>query len=269
MTLSNTPDLKYSGHSLLSASYKSPEIFADVFKNLPEEIDILERKKLRDELVNIRIREQKRINIAIISALEEERNRLSEELHDNVNQLLTSAKLHISVAKNSETNRNELLDKASDYIMTAVAEIRKLSKSLNSKIISNIGLQKSLYDIISNFKSLMSIEIDTDINLKVLEKLNKEQQLMIFRVVQEQSNNIIKYSQATKVRVIISEDNIHNCKLLIEDNGIGFDAEQLRNKRSQGIGFTNIHSRVDVCNGKLKIISSPGNGCVLEIIFPI
>ena len=268
MNLLNTLKLKHSRTQLLSANYKSPELLDELFDNLPDAFDVTDRNKFKEDLIDIRVQEQKQINAAIIKALEEERNRLSEELHDNVNQLLTSAKLHISVAKYSEKDRNELLDKASSYIHTAVDEIRKLSKSLNSKIISNIGIQKSLDDIISNMTELAHIEIDTDINLKVLEKLNNEQQLMIFRVVQEQSNNIIKYSKATKVCIFLTEEKDTSYKLIITDNGIGFEHEAIFHKKASGIGFTNIHSRVDACNGKLKIISAPGKGCLIEINFP-
>ena len=139
-------------------------------------VDITERKRMRDELMNSRIQEQKQINLAAIVAQEEERNRLSEELHDNVNQLLISSKLHIGAAKNAGDDRNNLLDKASSYILMAVDEIRKLSKSLNSKIVSNIGIKKSLSDIISNITQLTDIKIETDINSDVLEKLTNEQQ---------------------------------------------------------------------------------------------
>lgn len=230
-------------------------------------IDITERKKMKDELTKAQILKQKQINIAALSAQEEERNRLSEELHDNVNQLLFSSKLHIGAAKNAGDKQGELLDKASDYILMAVEEIRKLSKSLNSKIISSVGIQKSISDIVLNLKQLTNIDVETDIDSRVIDKLNHEQQLMVFRVVQEQTNNIVKYADAKKVHIALNEE-ADMFKLIIADNGKGFDVSSIKEKKSSGIGFTNMHSRVNACNGNLQIISAPGNGCCLQILFP-
>ena len=229
-------------------------------------IDITDRKKMRDELMKSQVLKQKQINIATLKAQEEERNRLSEELHDNVNQLLISSKLHIGAAKTAD-NRDELMNKAADYIMMAIEEIRKLSRELNSKIVSNVGIQKSIGDIVINLKQLTGIEVETDIHTSVIDKLTDEQQLMVFRVVQEQSNNIIKYAQATKVHIALNEESGY-FKLLITDNGKGFNVEEVTKKEQSGIGFTNMNSRVDACNGTFNIQSSPGNGCTLQIIFP-
>src|SRR5207249_11000048 len=99
-------------------------------------VEITERKKIEAALLNEQVQKQKMINQATLHAQEEERNRISRELHDNVNQLLMSSRLHIDVAKNSHDNQDELLDKASEYLLMAVEEIRLLSKALNSKVIS-------------------------------------------------------------------------------------------------------------------------------------
>ena len=98
-------------------------------------LDVTERKKMQAELVNEQIQKQKQINQATLEAQEEERNRISGELHDNVNQLLMSSKLHIGAAKKATNNQGELLDKATEYLMMAVEEIRALTKSLNSSAV--------------------------------------------------------------------------------------------------------------------------------------
>ncbi|MEP6701100.1 MAG: ATP-binding protein, partial [Bacteroidota bacterium] len=87
----------------------------------------------------------------------------------------------------------------------------------------------------------------------------------LFRIIQEQTNNITKYAEAKSVQIMINEANnmIH---LVISDDGVGFDIFE---KNTKGIGFINIISRVDAYYGKVNIISSPGNGCTIEICFPI
>ena len=205
------------------------------------------------------------VNQATINAQEEERNRISGELHDNVNQLLMSAKLHIGVAKNNSENQKMMLDKATDYLLLAVEEIRALSKKMNSKVVASVGLLESMADIVYNMQELHKIEMQTDIDISVIDKLTPEQQLMVFRIVQEQTGNIVKHAEATIGRILLKEKD-QQIQLMISDNGKGFDMEKTK---LNGIGHINIFNRVDAYNGKAEMVSSPGNGCTLNIIFPL
>ena len=148
--------------------------------------------------------------------------------------------------------------------MLALEEIRKLSKSLNTSLVKAVGLENSIEDVLNNMIQTKGIEVDFQFNPRVAEKLNDEQQLMLFRIIQEQTSNIIKYADAANVTLLLNETggNVH---LVIRDDGKGFDTKQ----KSRGIGFVNIFSRVDAYHGKANIISSPGNGCTLEIRIPV
>jgi len=225
--------------------------------------DITDRKLLELQLLNEQVQKQKLINQATIDAQEKERGMISAELHDNVNQLLMSARLHISAAKNN-SNANELVDKASAYLLQAVEEIRSLSKKLNSTIVKTVGLQESVMDICRNMKQFNEIEVTTNIQQKVIDKLTQEQQLVVFRIIQEQSNNIIKYSRASNATITLTEKN-NQCSLVISDNGIGFDKTK---QKASGIGFINIFNRVDAYNGKVEIVTYPDNGCTVNISIP-
>ncbi|MEP7257150.1 MAG: ATP-binding protein, partial [Flavitalea sp.] len=88
--------------------------------------------------------------------------------------------------------------------------------------------------------------------------------LMVFRIVQEQLNNILKHSKASEaeIKLVVSKENLN---ITVTDNGIGFDTR----KKIRGIGLTNITSRAEVHNGQVKVISSPGHGCTLKIIIPV
>jgi len=227
--------------------------------------NITERKKLEAQLLHEQVQKQKMINQAIIKAQEKERNRISGELHDNVNQLLMSAKLHICVAKNKEVEPNELLEKANEYLLMAVEEIRNLSKKLTSTSITNVGLQKSIADIAATMLLLQDIHLYPYISDDVVEKLSGEQQLMVYRIIQEQSNNILKYAETNEAIISLKEVN-QNVELIISDNGVGFDKTQ---QKASGIGFINIFNRVDAYNGKVEIITAPGEGCTLIINFPL
>ena len=225
--------------------------------------DVSERKKLEAQLLNEQVKKQKLINQATIEAQEKERGMISAELHDNVNQLLMSARLHIGAAKNND-DQIDLLDKASNYVLQAVEEIRSLSKRLNTAIVKTVGLEQSILDICRNMKQFNDITVTTDLQQAVTEKLTQEQQLVIFRIIQEQSNNIIKYSRASAATISLSEIK-NQCCLIISDNGIGFDKEK---QKVNGIGFINIFNRIDAYNGKVEINTYPDNGCTLNITMP-
>ncbi|HEX7844436.1 MAG TPA: PAS domain S-box protein, partial [Chitinophagaceae bacterium] len=226
--------------------------------------DLTERKKLEAQLLNDEIQKQKQLSQASILAQEQERNNISKELHDNVNQILSSARLFMNTAQKDIEQRDELLAKAIEYQTLALEEIRKLSRTLSTSLVKAIGLRESLDDIVYNMKSLQNLDVDFKYNRRVEEKLSHDQQLMIFRIIQEQTSNIIKYAEAKSVKILLNETGgkIH---LVISDDGKGFDTK----KKAKGIGLVNIMSRVDAYNGKINIISSPGNGCTLELQFPV
>ena len=157
--------------------------------------DMSERKKLEAQLLNEQVQKQKMVNQAIIQAQEKERNRISGELHDNVNQLLMSAKLHICVAKTRAEGETELLNKANQYLLMAVEEIRALSKTLNSAVITSVGLQKSIDEIAASMLLIKNIRLFSYLSENTVSKLTPDQEMMVYRIIQEQSNNIIKYAE--------------------------------------------------------------------------
>jgi PAS domain S-box-containing protein len=227
--------------------------------------DITKSKELDAMHFNEKVQKQKSINQATITAQENERNRISAELHDNVNQILMTVKMQISAAKNCKQGKDELLDTAGSYLIMAVEEIRALSKQLSSGIISKVGLARSIGDIAGNMKLAREIEVKCEISEETVAKLSPEKQLMVYRIVQEQTNNILKYSGAANASICLSDD-AGLAQLDIADNGKGFDKQT---QKSTGIGFINIFSRVDAYNGNAQINSSPGNGCRLSISFPL
>jgi signal transduction histidine kinase len=113
-------------------------------------------------------------------------------------------------------------------------------------------------------KAFQQIETRFKYDAKLDKTLSDDQKLMIFRILQEQTNNIIKYADATNVIISLKEQN-NQVYLSISDDGKGFDTSV----QSKGIGFINIYNRVDAFGGEVKLISAPGKGCSLEIVFPL
>ena len=226
--------------------------------------DLTEKKKLEQQLLQEQEQKHKAVSQAGIAAQEAERSNISRELHDNVNQLLMSAKLFMNSAKTDPEKADEHIEKAISYQMMAVEEIRKLSKTLNTSLVKVIGLSRSIDDIIINMKAFQQIETRFNYDEKLDKVLSDDQKLMIFRILQEQTNNIIKYANAKNVTIRLKEEN-NTVYLSVNDDGKGFDPSI----QSKGIGFINIYNRVDAFGGEVELISSPGNGCSLEVNFPL
>ncbi len=226
--------------------------------------DLTEKKKLEQQLLQEQEQKHKAVSQAGIAAQEAERSNISRELHDNVNQLLMSAKLFMNSAQTDTQKANEHIEKAITYQLMAVEEIRKLSKTLNTSLVKVIGLSRSIDDIIINMKAFQQIETRFQYDPKLDKILSDDQKLMIFRILQEQTNNIIKYANAKNVLITLKEEN-NKIYLSITDDGKGFDASV----QSKGIGFINIYNRVDAFGGDMELISSPGDGCSLRINFPL
>lgn len=228
--------------------------------------DLTQLKNLENQLLEEQVRRKKAVAEATILGQESEKISISRELHDNVNQILMSAKLFMDMAKKRPEQTDELLDKAIEYQMMALQEIRKLSHSMNAVNIKRFKLKRSVSNIVSNMKVLKKISVKFSCGKLVEDKLTDDQKLMLFRVIQEQTNNIIKYAEgARSVQIKISEvENVIH--MLIIDDGKGFDINQVADK---GIGFINIRSRAEAHDGMVNIISAPERGCTLELFFPL
>jgi two-component system sensor histidine kinase UhpB len=226
--------------------------------------DVTERILLENELNEQRMSRQRQITEAVIVAQEKERTEIGKELHDNVNQILGASNLYINTAMTEEEMRQELLEKSTELISRAINEIRKISKSLITPGLREIGLIDSIEDVIDDMKmGKEDLQIHLDIQNISEEQIEDRRKLTLFRIVQEQLNNILKHAQATRVLIRLSIEG-RDIVLTVSDNGVGFDASRHR----KGVGITNIISRAELFSGKVEIHSAPGDGCILTVRIP-
>ena len=200
--------------------------------------------------------------------MDENKKKSNSFSDDEKNAIQERAKELAAESKANKTRaegETELLNKANQYLLMAVEEIRALSKTLNSAVITSVGLQKSIDEIAASMLLIKNIRLFSYLSENTVSKLTPDQEMMVYRIIQEQSNNIIKYAETTEAIISLNEIN-NNFELIISDNGKGFDKNE---RKSNGIGFINIFNRVDAYNGRVEIITSPGNGCTLLINFPI
>jgi len=226
-------------------------------------IDITGRKELEEAILKQEVQAQKMIIRAVLQAEERERNIIGQELHDNVNQILASAKLYLSMAETDEELRETLIKNSLKYIEDAIQEIRSLSKSQVTPL-KIINLQELVEDLLNEFDQKASIRTNFNYNVSKNVVVDEDLKLNIYRVIQEQLNNVLKHSSAEKVSVSVEGINGW-LKVKIEDDGKGF----LLDKRRNGIGIANMTNRVESYNGQIKIDTSPGKGCVVDVKIPV
>ncbi|MBB1283747.1 PAS domain S-box protein [Flavisolibacter sp. BT320] len=226
-------------------------------RNIDDRVKL--QKRLNRELIN----KQKEITSAVIRAQESERSQLGLELHDNVNQILTTVKLYNEMYLTGYMQDKELLEKATLYTQECINEIRSISKRLSAPTLGKISLQDSVRELVESINLTGRLEIIYLPKSLAGCNISEDIHLAIYRIVQESLNNIIKYSEAKLVCIEIGRKDTE-IYLKISDNGKGFDTAAKR----AGIGITNMRTRAENLNGTFSLKSEPGKGCELEIIFP-
>jgi PAS domain S-box-containing protein len=225
-------------------------------KQSEEAIRVMEK-----EILKQKVQELKKISRAIIKTQETERNYLGGELHDNVNQILATTRMYLNVASKKDEKTRELIEFPLQLVDSAINEIRLLTAK-NVAPLRNIDLKHLINLLIDNISKTTSLKLDFIYTI-TSEVINDELKLNVYRIIQEQLNNIIKHSGASQITISIKIKE--NCLCLrIADNGKGFDA----NKKREGTGLFNITNRVQSFNGDIVIESSQGNGCSLAIEIP-
>lgn len=200
----------------------------------------------------------------IIKAQENERNRWAQELHDNVSQLLTVVNLYLSNTQVSHEKNIAMISQAKQIVTEAQQEIRMLSATIKPPQFALMTLQQSVEKLIADIIRVKNIMIHLTSNDFHESELKDEQMLMIYRIVQEQLNNILKYAEASQIDITLKTKNDH-VYIVIHDNGKGFDKKQVKG----GLGFRNIQSRLQLYNGHMDVTTSPGKGCTLAVSFPV
>lgn len=212
-------------------------------------------------IFNQKVQEQKKITRAVIKAQEKERNRLAHELHDNVNQILAGTRIYLYLAGKKDEKLLELIKYPMELIDSSINEIRILTRK-NATPLKNIPLKDLIERLLENLTN--NCNIKTLFKYDIPENFtNDELKLNIYRIIQEEINNIIKHASPAKVTIKLkaSENSI---QLSTIDDGNGFDL----GKKRKGIGLSGIINRVESFNGTIEIITSPGNGCQILIEIP-
>ena len=223
--------------------------------------DISQRKAIEEELHTERLRQMR----SVIDGQEQERQRLSRELHDGLGQTLVAIKLKLeSIPLDEVGNQRKKVESVKEMFNQTIEETRRMSNNLMPAALTEFSLAVVLRNLCIEIESNSGINVSLVIGV-LPESFNQLLKTYIYRISQEALNNIVKHSGASRAVISIFSD-ISKLYLHIEDNGVGFYSAK---GYESGNGLYNMKERAILLNGKFEIITSKGNGVKIQAEFPI
>lgn len=190
---------------------------------------------------------------------------ISWEIHDNVGQLLSVAKMQINMMQYGLPEKEQQsIAEVGDIVGKSLHELRGLAKSLNPETIKNKGLIESLNQEVERYNRLNFINASLEVSEDYFE-LSNEKEIILFRILQEFCNNTLKYSKAKDLKINL-DFKTDFLNITAEDNGIGFDMDDI--SKQTGIGLINIKSRGELIGAKIDLKSDTNKGTKLYISCP-
>lgn len=227
--------------------------------------DITAQKKAGEELIRLKLAQQKEILNAVLMAQERERERIGEGLHNGVGQLLYAVKIRNEMLEATNDSMKRQLKEINRMLDEAIAETRSISFQLVPGVLKEFGLEAALKSL---FERMVKPGLQLSVTTSGLKKrLPENHEVSIYRIVQELVNNIIKHSKATSASLDITQHG-EKIRLKIEDNGTGFDEKQA-SLMHKGIGLQSVKNRVKLLNTEMSIISAPSKGTKIIIDIPL
>ncbi|PIE48744.1 MAG: hypothetical protein CSA39_06240 [Flavobacteriales bacterium] len=222
----------------------------------------VQQKELNDQIYNTMLKQQTAIN----DAKNKEKEKISRELHDGVLSELHHTRVRLSkISEDDNDILESILSRQVNSLKKIEHDIRKVSHSLHRQSLSNLDFDQTLSGLIEKNRNLNNYQLvyvnDGEIQWELVSNIVK---MNVYRILQENLNNINKYAYAKEVKIKLKEAEKH-VHILISDDGIGFNP----NRANKGIGLKNMKARVEELGGNIEIISSKGNGTKVKIDIPL
>ena len=205
----------------------------------------------------------------LFSVIDEEKRRIAANLHDNIGQIISSAKVHLTrldLGEESISDKKKEFNKTLEILLDdAYKEVKNLSYAILPEKLLSVGLVNAISELIARIEVISDISIQFDVKCEE-DGLSDDLKSAIYTMVQETLNNIVKHSEATEVILQLIQ-NENSIILMVEDNGIGFDMDSLPAK--DGLGIKNLYSRTNWLDGTIDINSRSGYGTIITIEYPV
>lgn len=224
---------------------------------------IRNQNKLQTEM----LKQQEKAAQAVINAEESERQRIAAELHDGLGQLFSAVKLNLSGIRDhiefKDEHSKNMFTKTINMVDESCREVRVISHQMAPNVLLKSGLTAAIRDFINKIDARkLKINLET---FGLQEKLDQNVEAVLYRIIQESVNNVIKHAEASSLDIQLSRDE-DGINVMIEDNGKGFS--QAHSETAHGMGLKNIISRVNYLKGTVEISSEPGKGTLVAIHIP-
>ena len=191
---------------------------------------------------------------------------ISEEIHDNVGQVLSLVKLNLNTIVNINDEKAQLkIESTKNLVSKAINDLRELSRSLHGERIGEIGLQEAIENELKIIQNTGQFKTELNITGQVYTQ-NPQKEMVLFRIVQEALHNAVKHANATNLKVVMNY-SAANFTLTISDDGTGFLADQLLTSQT-GIGLKSMRNRAALIGGEFSLQSSKNNGTSISIELP-
>lgn len=196
---------------------------------------------------------------------------IGQELHDNIGQVLSVVKLSLAILPiEKEHSAYEPILNSRQMLNKAIFDLADLTKSLHTDRIAQIGLAQSIHFELEALKKAGLVEINLDVAGSEY-SFEGQKGVILFRIFQENINNILKHSQATRVNVLIDFSSETDFTMEIQDNGIGFNVEEKKasTNSASGVGLKSMYNRAKLMGGEISFQSSPGEGTTVTVTLPL
>lgn len=205
----------------------------------------------------------------LIQSQEDERKRVSSELHDGLGQILSALKYKIELAiieseSNSPSkNNNATLDDILNNVTVALSELRRISADLRPSMLEDLGILMTLKWFTNEYNKIYTkLNIDLQIDIMELE-IPENLKSVIYRIIQESMNNVAKHSDAKNIFIMLAKSE-NGILLRIKDDGSGFDVNRIKKRKTQGLGLKSMEERAVNSGAKFKLSSSALSGTIVQ-----
>jgi two-component system, NarL family, sensor kinase len=229
-----------------------------IFKNKQNKL-IVEKRQMQVTYEQSLLRTQLEIQ-------EQTLNTISQEIHDNIGQVLSLAKLHLNTLINlPDAVTQQKADTTKQLVSKAINDLRDLSRSLHGDKIAAIGIEEAIEGQLKIIQNSGQFTTALTVTGEPVH-LQPQQEMVLFRMVQEILNNAVKHSKAKNIAVVLTY-TAASATLTITDDGIGFDTATL-NASKTGIGLSSLYQRAAIIQAVIQVQSAPGKGTVITIVLP-
>lgn len=227
-----------------------------------------QERKYQQEHIKFLERQQQIVSLqSMINGQETERTRIAKDLHDGLGGLFSTVKMYFSTLQHDTPTlkENDLFKKSYSIVDTASLEVRRIAHNMMPEVLLKLGLVNALKDLCDNISAGKLIKVSLEVH-GIQNRFNPNTEIMLYRIIQELLNNIMKHANATEVIIQFIKE-AERLSVVVEDNGQGFNTQQFEEGKSSGLAT--VKSRVSYLNGELSIDSEKGVGTTVMMDFLI